>query len=93
MIEIFKKIFNDPRWQPGKTIVLGTLCDQAFSGMQMQDYKYLADFLSSHKPKALAILIPPQSRIVLQALNDIQSFIKLHGIQAKIFHDLEEMFR
>ena len=87
-MEMWTKIFNDPRWKPGQTEVIGMLDHLAET-----DSKYISDMMkliALNEPKKLGVAI--FDYLSLDAAQQGASFLRDLSIPSKVFNDLDELF-
>jgi hypothetical protein len=88
-MEMWTKIFNDPRWKPGQTEVIGML-----DHMIDTDSKYINDMMkliALNKPKKLGLVI--FDYLSLDAAQQGASFLRDSRIPSKVFDNLDDLFR
>ena len=88
-MEMWSKIFNDPRWKPGQTEVIGML-----DHMIDTDSKYINDMMkliALNKPKKLGLVI--FDYLSLDAAHQGASFLRDSRIPSKVFDNLDDLFR
>ena len=85
---MWTNIFNDTRWKPGKTEVLGM-----FDHLAETNSKYISDMMkliALNEPKKLGVAI--FDYLSLDAAQQGASFLRDLGISSKVFDDLDELF-
>jgi hypothetical protein len=88
-IEMWTKIFNDPRWKPEQTEVIGML-DHMVDTNPFYIEKMM-DLVATNKPKRVGVVIfDPLS---LEAAHQGTSFLRDRRIPSRVFPDLDELFR
>jgi hypothetical protein len=88
-MEMWTKIFNNPRWKPGETEVIGML-----DHMVDSDPIYINDMMkliAFNKPKKLGLVI--FDNLSLETAQQGASFLRDMRIPSKVFGDLDELFR
>jgi hypothetical protein len=87
-MELWTKIFNDSRWKPGQTEVIGML-DQMVDTDPFY-VKMMMDVVASNKPKKLGVVI--FDYLSLEAAHQGASFLRDMNIPSRVFTDLDELF-
>lgn len=87
-MELWIKIFNDTRWKPGKTEVIGML-DQ-MGEIDLDYIKMLMEVVAVNRPKKLGVVIFDD--LSLEAAHMGTSFLREKNIPSRVFTDLDELF-
>ena len=88
-MKLWTKIFNDPRWKPGETEVIGMLdqmvdTDPAYIKMMME-------VVALNKPNKLGVVV--FDYLSLEAAQQGASFLRDMGIPSRVFSDLDKLFQ
>ena len=87
-MEMWTKIFNDPRWKPGQTEVTGMLDQMA--DIDPSYIKMMMEVVAANKPKKMGVVI--FDYLSLEAAHQGTSFLRDMDIPSRVFTDLDELF-